>query len=289
MKSHKYTFKDLKPKAINDLVRVGNKDYDGGYILSKKQIEITKVLIGLGVNYDWTFEEDFKARSGGCSVYCYDFSVGEKVYLKSLVSSLFNVISVNSYTKEIFNKRLPFSVLQKPFSVLNTYLKFKSFFKPANKNFFFELGVSDTSYDQFIPVKEVFAKIGPLESIPDNSVYMKMDIEQSEYDILEDVLTYSSKINGMAIEFHDLRHFWSDFTFLMDKIRGEYEIVHIHGNNCCGYIPNTELPNFIELSLIKRSLLGNDELTAKNDKTYPLKELDRPNVTGRADLKISFE
>ena len=45
-------------KQATDLIRIG-RDYDGGYLVSKSDIEKTDVLIGLGINDDWSFEEDF--------------------------------------------------------------------------------------------------------------------------------------------------------------------------------------------------------------------------------------
>jgi len=288
MRSHKYSFKNIKPKLVNDLVRVGNKKEDGGYILSKRQIELTKVLVGLGINYDWTFEEEFKTINEHTEIYCYDFSISESIYLKHFASAIINVVSINSYTKEIFNKRSPHTVFGKPFLELKTYFKFKSFFHRKG-NYFFQLGVSNMTYDQFITPKELFKNITSFDTLPDNSIYVKMDIEESEYDILEDLLEHSAKINGMAIEFHDLRHFWSDFTFLIEKIREQYEIIHIHGNNCCGYIPGTEVPNFIEMSVMKRSLMTREELDAINNNTYPLATLDLPNLPNKPDMKISFQ
>ncbi len=288
MRSHKYTFKNIKPRKLADLVRIGNKKEDGGYILSERIVKHTKALIGLGINYDWTFEAEFKELNKETSIYCYDFSVSPFIYLKHFISSVINVISPSSYTKEVFNGRSPHTVLTRPAHELGTYFKFKSFFDPKKRNFFFQQGVSNAVYDQFISVKEVLQQVEGFAALPKNSVFVKMDIEASEYDILEDLLEHSDKINGMAIEFHDLRHFWSDFMLLMDKIKEHYEVVHIHGNNCCGYIPGTEIPNFIEMTVMKKDLMTAEEINTASDKSYPM-ELDRPNLAKRADMKISFQ
>ncbi len=288
MRSDKYSLKKVIPKIVNDLIRVGNKEKDGGYVISKRQVEKTKVLMGLGINYDWTFEEDFKKQNINTKIYCFDFSVGLPVYLKSFISSTINVLSLNSYTKEVFNKRSPIPVFKKPISDLGTYFSFKSFFKPEKGNYFFPKGISDTSESVFITVDEMFADVPDFKSLPENSIYVKMDIEQSEYDILEFLLEHKTKINGFAIEFHDLKHFWKDFNFLMDLMSEDYAVIHVHGNNCCGHIPGTEIPNFIELSLIKKNLLSEEEINSQNHKTYPIDGLDKPNLINRADLKISF-
>jgi hypothetical protein len=287
MQHHNYNFKRLKPKVVADLVRLGNEKHDGGYILSKRQIGMTKVLLGLGINYDWTFEEDFRRENEECEIYCYDFSVGKKIYLKALVSSLFGLVSLSNYTKEIFNQRSPLSVLSKPFLILSTYMRFSSFFNSRKHNHFIQKGVSNVDYGSFVSVKKMFADIPMMDSCADNSFFIKMDIEQSEYDILEDVLIYSSKINGMVVEFHDLRHFWTDFSYLIDKITESFEVIHVHGNNCDGPIPGTTLPNFVEVTFMKKDLLTKDELEAINERSYPT-ELDRANVPFRPDVPVSF-
>ena len=48
-------------KQATDLIRIG-RDYDGGYLVSKSDIEKTDELIGLGINDDWSFEEDFLSQ-----------------------------------------------------------------------------------------------------------------------------------------------------------------------------------------------------------------------------------
>ena len=289
MKFRDYHFAHFKPKLVNDLIRVGNKEKDGGYVISKRQVDKTKILIGLGVNYDWSFEEEFKSLNNSVNIYCYDFSVGKSVYLKSFISSLINVVSPSSYTKEIFNKRSPVSVFTKPVFNIKTYFNFKSFFKAEKGNFFFQKGISDFSGGVFITVPEMFNNVKSFKDLPDNSVYLKMDIEESEYDVLEDILEQSSKINGLSIEFHNIKHLWNDFNLLAEKLKKDFEIIHVHGNNCCGYIHGTEIPNLIEVSYMKRNLLTDDELNSVNQRKYPLEKLDSPNLPNIPDLTMSFK
>ena len=48
----------FKFKTAKDLVRIG-RNYDGGYLVCKKDIDETEVLIGLGIGDDWSFESNF--------------------------------------------------------------------------------------------------------------------------------------------------------------------------------------------------------------------------------------
>ena len=48
----------LKFDTTNDLVRIG-RDHDGGYLVSKIDIDDSEILVGLGISDDWSFESDF--------------------------------------------------------------------------------------------------------------------------------------------------------------------------------------------------------------------------------------
>ena len=51
--------KEFKPDGLFDLVRVG-KNNDGGYLISKKNLEKSEYLLSFGISDDFSFEEDFK-------------------------------------------------------------------------------------------------------------------------------------------------------------------------------------------------------------------------------------
>ena len=48
----------LKFKKTNDLVRIG-RDNDGGYLVSRNDIDNSDILISFGISEDWSFEVDF--------------------------------------------------------------------------------------------------------------------------------------------------------------------------------------------------------------------------------------
>jgi hypothetical protein len=56
--------KNYCPIELNDLIRVG-RNLDGGYVISKRQIEKASLLLSFGINDDWSFEEDFVKNNGG--------------------------------------------------------------------------------------------------------------------------------------------------------------------------------------------------------------------------------
>ena len=88
---------ELHPIELDNLIRIGNK-YDGGYLVSKRQINNTQILLTFGLRYDWLFEEDFSKRKN-IEIFSYDFSTYELLNksIMSLISRLFCSILASIY------------------------------------------------------------------------------------------------------------------------------------------------------------------------------------------------
>ena len=52
----------IRPIITDDQIRLG-RNLDGGYVVNKKAIENAS-LISLGINDDWSFEEDYYNQTG---------------------------------------------------------------------------------------------------------------------------------------------------------------------------------------------------------------------------------
>ena len=60
-------------------------------------------------------------------------------------------------------------------------------------------------------------------------LFLKIDIEGSEYRILDDLIRYQDKITGLVIEFHNIDlHIEKILNFLKNF---KLNLVHIHGQN----------------------------------------------------------
>ena len=46
-----------RPMKFDDLIRVG-KSFDGGYVMPSRALEASRSVLSLGVNDDWSFEEE---------------------------------------------------------------------------------------------------------------------------------------------------------------------------------------------------------------------------------------
>jgi hypothetical protein len=110
-----------------------------------------------------------------------------------------------------------------------------------------------------------------------------MDIEGAEYKTLPHLLPYFDKINGMAIEFHNLhkQNDSADFKKITDMLLNHFEVIHIHGNNCGGTIINTLLPTTFEITFINKNMLS--KKISKSTAKYPIKGLDFPNANDNSD------
>ncbi len=282
-----YSLKKYLPVKTNDLIRVG-RDRDGGYVMNERSINLTKYLIGLGISTDWSFEKDFKQKNKSLEIFAFDFSISYKDFIRTGKESLKRIFKPKEF-RNLKTKEEKIKFFFYPFFYFKTALSFNSFFKPSKKNTFFKKGLDKTAHDVFINTDEMFSMIFKNKLPQPDSVFMKIDIERAEYAILPDVLKYAKYINGMVIEIHDLKNYWSTYESTMSMVMKDYDVVHVHGNNFAGFVKGTQTPDCIEMTIIKKDLIRPEELSAVNDLSYPLKGLDKPCKKNKAEIKIDFD
>ena len=75
--------KFLKPHHIelSNLIRIGPKT-DGGYVIDKRVINKTKILITCGLNDDWEFEKSFLQKKPNTKIIAFDHTVDQNFWLK---------------------------------------------------------------------------------------------------------------------------------------------------------------------------------------------------------------
>ena len=119
-----------------------------------------------------------------------------------------------------------------------------------------------------------------------SNIFLKMDIEGSEYRVIDHILTYADRIIGMVVEFHDINILEEKFFEAVRKISAEYNIIHIHGNNYGGLGPSG-MPNVLEMTFESKSLCVTSPAASRYQ--YPIPELDNPNNQSMADLILTFD
>ncbi|WP_455210163.1 hypothetical protein [Kaarinaea lacus] len=255
--------KSWKPNNSRGLIRVGpNKD--AGYVIPKIVLEKTKILIGLGLGEDWSFETDFKKRSG-CEVVCYDHSITSSFWRKKFRKDL---------SAFLLLKRLK----PRKFSAMFNYFSYKLFFNGKNATHHkimvgYDLPGS-ISIDGII--KNCSQKDG---------IFFKIDIEGSEYRVIDQLNNYKDSLIGFVIEFHDVDIHRDRITKYISSLNG-YKLVHIHANNDDTRVDMNGDPLTVEMTFLNDNLVGSNE---KEDNSYPIEGLDFPNNPRLKDFKLVFE
>jgi hypothetical protein len=114
-------------------------------------------------------------------------------------------------------------------------------------------------------------------------IFLKIDIEGSEYSIIDDVLRYAERITCIAIEFHDTEALRDTFCSAVRRWQRAFHIVHLHGTNLNHVAPDG-LPNCVEMTFAP----GAAPPDAKLRSSLPLAGLDSPNNPTQPDRCIRF-
>ena len=208
----------LKPKHEYDLIRLGGS-FDGGYLVEKKSIEKSESLITLGLGYEWRFEKDYK-RKYNKPIHCYDHTVNyssiKKLSRKSLMSTLFRLFKPKYFLKkEFFSSHI---------SSIFLYRDYKKLFRDEVRHFIKRVGPGLGPGSEGITLKEMLKK-----KEVKAPYYLKVDIENSEYRILDEILDLQENFTGIAIEFHDVDLHLSKIEKFIGSLK--MDLVHIHPMN----------------------------------------------------------
>ena len=238
----------LKPKGWCDLVRLG-RNYDGGYVVDRKSVENSDFLLSFGLNEDWSFDREFlELNRVPIAAFDYSVSVGWFLYR----------IAVRPYQVLWFGYKL------------FDYLRF---FRDDHRHIKYFVGSGPAK--SFVTLSEVMSKFVPEAA---QYLFLKIDIEGSEYDILDDLVIFSARMSGLAIEFHDVRRNLPK----IEKFIAEFglSLCHVHANNYALPVEGV-MPDVLELAFTR------SPLNAKRPIELP-HPLDMPNNKKVAEVRISF-
>ena len=116
-----------------------------------------------------------------------------------------------------------------------------------------------------------------------DSVFLSIDIEGSEYDILQYLHELTDNLVGLNIEFHNVDKNLDKIEKFIKK--SNLLLIHTHINNF-GSISN-DIPTVIELSFSKNR---NRNLTSESSMTNELPiSLDQPNDKNGTDYSVKFK
>jgi hypothetical protein len=251
-----------KPNNAVDLVRVG-PNADGGYVIPSAVLDKTDILFGLGVNDDWDFEVDFQKRSG-CQVVCYDHSVNARFWRRRFKKDLSAFLLLRKFQP-------------KKFKAMFKYFDYKRYFD-GNKAIHHQIKIG---YD----MPGSISINGIVKKYDKGNIFFKIDIEGSEYRVIDQLQVHADRIVGFVIEFHDVdihRQRISDFIAGLK----DFTLMHIHANNHQEKRDENNDPITVEMSFLRNDLVKSNEI---QDVSYPIKGLDFPNSPRDKDFTLAFE
>ena len=254
--------KFLKPYHIklSNLIRIGPKT-DGGYIIDKRVLNKTNILITCGLNDDWEFEKNFLKKKPTTQIIAFDHTVNQDFWIKRFKKDIISLLLL---------RKLRISKILDIFKYINYCLFFSK-----NKKHYIKKIVFKKKNEKEITIPTI------LENY--EKVFLKIDIEGDEYEILNDIKKSSEKIIFLVIEFHDLH---KNINKIKKFLKGlDLKIIHIHANNY-GDIDKYSNPKVIELSLLNTKKIKVKNVFSK--RKYPIVNLDYKNFKRRNEIKIKF-
>ncbi len=228
-----------KPVPAGNLVRLGG-NHDGGYVVSSRAVAASQLLLSMGLNDDWRFERAFRAM-GGARIICFDHSVTLRFW--------------GLYTlKQIVRLRL-----RRAFR----YLAYRSFFASGEvQHRRLKIGYDGSGG---ISLATLLREDGG------NCIFLKVDIEGSEYRILDDIVANGHRFTGIVMELHDVDLHRARIESFLDSLKG-FSIVDLHANNYGGRDAAGD-PLVLEISLTRDELVDHGHPskleTGPNDPTQP--------------------
>jgi hypothetical protein len=144
-----FDFRKCRPVALNDLIRIGHES-DGGYVLSKRNIEKTETLLSFGINDDWSFEDCF-TRKKNVKVYAFDYSIKDSPW----VNGRFYAIPFLALAYDAFTLR--WRGIKRQFWRINA--SFKKFFNEKAGRYYIPKFIGTHDDDKTVCFKTVFEEI----------------------------------------------------------------------------------------------------------------------------------
>ena len=251
--------KHFQPFNYPNLVRRGSTN-DGGYLLPSDVS--AQFLISLGLGDDWKFELDLIKHKQVSKFIVFDHSVTFLNLFKTLIK----------------RKRRFKAFIYRLIVLIRYFRDFTFLTKSHVKKKVTKFG----SIENFgeISLNEIFKEF---VVDPKSTIILKIDIEGSEFDIIEQVLEFSSQTLVLIIEFHEILKQKDKFKTSLELLKSKFALIHTHVNNY-GEIDEFSIPNVCEFTFINHNIHRENEKVSR----LPRVGLDSPSTPGRPDPEVIF-
>lgn len=257
------TLNFLAPVVVDDLVRMGRRN-DGGYVLSQDVAARIDTLLSFGVSDDWSFEADLLKLNPHLVIHAYDHTVSHSVFVDRWKEWLRRASHFDIDFRSLRHKyNLPF--------------EYNKFFQ-GKVTHFRERVTQAKSENHDVTIREIFDR-----AADSSRIFVKMDIEGSEYSVIDEIMTYSDKIVGLAVEFHDIGPRRGAFVAGVNRIREVFDVTHLHANNYAS-AGEDGFPECIEVTFERRRT----DASPRRRVRLPI-ELDQPNKKSLPDYVLQFD
>lgn len=263
----------LRPVDCPDLVRLGPNG-DGGYVVPRVAVNRADCLLSLGVKQDWSFERAFVAANARVRVVGVDPSVGPGLFARQIVDNAAGIVIAALSGRRRARRRRA--------AVLSRSIDYFRFFGGRHRHLRRRVvgAPRDASDVSLADLLESAAQAPPL------GVFLKMDIEGGEYDVVPHVAAHAARFACVVVEFHGIGRRPARFADAISALESGFRIVHVHGNNYGEYVAAVGLPDVLETTWLSLELLPG--ATTPSPHRYPRAGLDWPNTPSRPDLDLRF-
>jgi len=217
-------YKVLRPYKFEGLVRVGGFK-DGGYVVPEAYLQNLTTFVNFGVGEDFDFEMELLNRYHVLYILSFD----------NLVSLRYFIIHALKGVAKFALRKANFYLAYFRLTLLARYVKFY-LLTPQVKFFKVEIDKGRT--------EKVFS------TLPINSG-LKVDIEGSEYKILDVIALYKYKFNFIIIELHSVQLHKDKIIEFLNEMNNEFQVAHTSFNNRISDIQLT--PQTIEVTFCKKN------------------------------------
>ena len=250
----------VRPKVGLSMIRLGRK-FDGGYVLPELVLSKCKVCISLGYGYDSSFEYDFLNISSENSVHLFDSDINLVYCLKGIFVDIVKILKMQrAYLMHRVKELIKYIILRTNPRIQYTVARIGA-----------QTDLNTLSLNQLMFKQN------------SKSVLLKIDIEGSEYEILNHALENLSEVKCLIIEFHEIDTRMIEFLSILDLIMSEFILVNTHINNS-GKI-RLGIPSTLELCFIRKHLVNQEKLLAANEIPSKLDFPCRPQIP---DIRFTF-
>jgi len=249
----------LQPLIVEELCRIGNLS-DGGYAMTIAAVNNSEIFLSLGLGENWSFEEAISQINPKASIDIYDDTVSLSFFVRKAINGLGKIALLRDSRRDFLMRC----------SRLKDYLSFWVI-NPRNRHH--QIRINEDS------LKKV------LSGYPDKTMIgLKVDIEGSEWNILDLISENQSRFEFLLIEIHDFdKHVDQLRKFLCD-LAGSFIVAHLHANNF-ETLGSNGFPRVFEITLLRSS---DSTASVQYRSNLPVPGLDVPNAKNRPDYLIEF-